>query len=261
MGDTGRQLALITGGSDGIGYELARQCAMHGHDVIIAADGRRKLEDARARLAQEFPDAAFEAVAVDLATGEGVEELHSYLDGRQLDTLAANAGAGLVGDFAVTDLRDELRLINLDVVGQVHLIKLVLRDMLEHGGGGRILITSSIVGLTPNPLFAIYAASKAFMRSFGLALRDEVKENGVSVTILMPNATDTNFFEAGDMEHTPAAQGPKDDPEFVAREAFEALMKESAQIVPGIKNKMMAASMQMAPATAAAATAKKQIRS
>ena len=256
-----RPLALVTGGSSGIGYELARQFAMNGYDVVIAADGAEKLQEAKARLASEFAQARVDAVEADLSRREGVERVHRFVreSGRPLDALAANAGAGVAGDFAATDLEAELGIINLNVLNQVHLIKLVLRDMLEQGGG-KVLITSSLVSLTPGPYMAVYAASKAFLRSFGLAIRNELKDNPVTVTVLMPGATDTDFFEKADMEDTSVAQGSKDDPADVAKEAFEALMSESSQVVTGTANKVRAGMTHLAPDTTLAQMNRGQAR-
>jgi short-subunit dehydrogenase len=159
--------------------------------------------------------------------------------------LAANAGIGIGGDFArETDLRTELRLINLNVTSQVHLIKLIVRDMVQRGSG-EILITSSIAGIMPGPLEAVYAASKAFLRSFGQATRNELQDTGVNVTVLMPGPTDTDFFDRAHMTDTKAGQGSKQDPAEVAREAFEALQDHKDHVVTGAKNKLMAGAAAM----------------
>jgi short-subunit dehydrogenase len=256
---TARPLALVTGASSGIGLELARQFAANGHDVVMAADGADKLEAARAQLSADVPEARFETVVADLASREGVEAVHRAVSGRTLSALAANAGAGVAGPFAETDLEQELATIDLNVKGQVLLVKHVLRDMLA-AGSGRILITSSLVSLSPGPFMAIYAATKAFLRSFGLALRNELQDAPVTVTVLMPGGTDTDFFESAGMEDTQIAQSDKDDPADVAREAYEALMKGSAQVVSGTANKLRAAAAHITPDTALAQINRDQAR-
>lgn len=250
MAEDTRPLALVTGASSGIGLELARQFATNGHDLIIAADHADKLAQAEASIVADAPEAQIHAVTVDLATRGGVEELYRQCTsaGKPLDVLAANAGAGLAGKFVETDLEDELTSIQLNVVNQVHLVKLVLRDMVARGEG-RILITSSLVALSPGPFMAIYAATKAFMRSFGLAIRNELKDEPITVTVLMPGATDTDFWEHANMEDTSIAQGSQDDPADVAKEAYKALMKGSSQVVSGTANKARAAAANLTPDT------------
>lgn len=230
-----RQTALVTGGSSGIGFELARTFAEAGHDVVIAAYDIEKLEQAAELLRERAPGATIDTVAADLASEEGVYALHRELSrkGRHVDILCANAGVGSGGgDFSETDLGKELELIDLNVRGQVQLTKLVVRDMMERGGG-KILITSSIAGIMPGPFEAVYAASKAFIRSFGEALRNELAEKGIGVTVFMPGPTDTDFFSRAGMDNTPAGQSAKDDPAQVANQAFAALMADKHAVVTG----------------------------
>jgi uncharacterized protein len=213
---TERPLAVVTGASNGIGYELARQFASNGFELIVAA------EDARINdVATEF---AAEAVQVDLATDEGVDELYGRLKGRKVDAIALNAGIGAGGAFATdTALDDELKLIDLNVRSTVHLAKHVVKDMVARDEG-RILFTSSIASTMPGAFQAVYNASKSFVQSFAVALRNELKDTNVTVTSLMPGPTDTEFFERADMLDTKVGQGDKDDPAEVAKDGFEALM-------------------------------------
>ncbi|MBX5461394.1 MAG: SDR family NAD(P)-dependent oxidoreductase [Steroidobacteraceae bacterium] len=244
-----RPLAMVTGASSGIGYELARQFALHGYDLIIAADDAGELVGAADRLQQVDSAMRVKAVTVDLSVPEGVTTLYNTAAAlkRPVDVLAANAGIGVWGDFArETSLEAELRLINLNVTSQVHLIKLVVADMVDRGSG-KVLITSSIASLAPGPNYAAYAASKAFLRSFGQAIRQELEDSGVSVTVLMPGPTDTEFFERADMLESKAAQGPKQDPAEVAAEAFDALEKDKDHVVTGAKNKLQATASKLVP--------------
>jgi len=217
-------LAVVTGASSGIGYELAKQFAEHDFDVIVAAE-----DDAILEVGAEL-DA--EAVQVDLATEAGVEELHRRIGARPVDALALNAGIGMGGAFATdTDLRQELRIVDLNVRSTVHLAKLVLRDMVARDEG-RILFTSSIASTMPGSFQAVYNASKSFVQSFALALRDELKDTGVTITSLMPGPTDTEFFERADMLDTKVGSSDsKDDPADVARDGFEALMAGKERVV------------------------------
>jgi short-subunit dehydrogenase len=224
-----RKLAVVTGASSGIGLELAKQFAENGFDLVVAAEDA---ELATAAREIEQLGAHVEAVQVDLATDAGVDELWARMSsaGRPLDAVALNAGVGAGGAFTDTALEDELKLIDLNVRGTVRLAKYVVRDMAARGEG-RVLFTSSIGATMPGTFHAIYNASKSFVQSFGLAIRDELRDSGVTVTLLMPGPTDTEFFERADLEDTRIGQGPQDDPADVARDGFEALMNGDERVV------------------------------
>jgi uncharacterized protein len=234
---TARPLAVVTGASSGIGFELARQFAQHGFDVLVTAEDDGI--DRTARQLGTFGTSIY-SVRSDLAQYEGVERLCNSIEamGRPVDAIAINAGVGVSGDFARdTRLEDELNLIALNVTSSVHLAKCVLRRMVERKQG-RLLFTSSIAGTMPAPFEAVYGASKAFLLSFSEALRNELKDTGVTVTALMPGATDTNFFRRAGMEDTRVGAGEKDSAEDVARDGFEALMAGDDKVIAGsFKNK------------------------
>jgi uncharacterized protein len=228
--DSSRPLAVVTGASSGIGRELAKQFAAHDFDLIIAAEDA-ELSDAAAELRTTGADVV--PVQVDLTTPAGVEELYERVRGagRPLDAIALNAGVGAGGAFATdTALEDELRVIDLNVRSTVHLAKLVVGDMVARGAG-RMLFTSSIAATMPGSFQAVYNASKSFVQSFALALRNELKDTGVTVTALMPGPTDTEFFERADMLDTKVGVSDKDDPADVARDGFEALMAGKERVV------------------------------
>lgn len=232
---TSRPVVLVTGGSSGIGFELARTFAEAGHDVVIAAYDIEKVESAAELLRERASEARIETVAADLASEEGVYVLHRELrqKGHRVEILCANAGVGSGGgDFTETDLGKELELIDLNVRGLVQLSKLVARDMVE-AGGGKLLYTASIASLMPGPFEAVYAASKAFVRSFGEGLRNELAEKGIGVTIFMPGPTETDFFTRAGMDNTPAGQSSKDDPAQVAQQAYAALLSDKHAVVTG----------------------------
>jgi short-subunit dehydrogenase len=236
-----RPLALITGASSGIGYELARQFGQHGYDLIIVSDDREKLSAAAERLGQLATEPGVDLVTADLSTRAGVTKVYEHVQslGRPVEILCANAGVGVHGKFDETNIDDEIALINLNVTSQVHLIKLVLRDMRERDAGD-ILITSSIAGIMPGPLMAVYAASKAFLRFFGQGIREELKDTGINVTVLMPGPTETDFFERADMLDTKVGQAKKQSAEEVAAAAFDALRDRKDHVVTGAKNKLQA---------------------
>ncbi|HJT29332.1 MAG TPA: SDR family NAD(P)-dependent oxidoreductase [Pyrinomonadaceae bacterium] len=236
-------LAMITGASTGIGYELAILCANEGFDLIVVADEPR-IEEA----AKQFQNYGVEvqAVQADLATREGVDKFYEAAQGRQVDALLANAGHGLGGSFLEQDFDDIKHVIDTNVTGTVYLIQKVGRDMQSHGQG-RILITGSIAGYTPGTYNAVYNASKAFIDSFSFALRAELKDSGVTVTCLMPGATETEFFERAGMEDTEIGQSKKDDPLDVAKVGFEAMMNGEGDVVSGFKNKVMSTVASVTP--------------
>ena len=231
-----RPFAVVTGGSSGIGLELARQFATNGYDVLLSAEDAAELQQARAQLTGQA--GSITTHASDLATEQGVDSLHAAIGGREVDALAVNAGVGLGGRFEETELQRELKMIDLNVRGAVQLTKLVGRAMVRRGQG-RILLTSSIAGSMPDPFEAVYGSTKVFLRWFGQALREEWKEKGVTVTVLQPSTTETNFFRRADMMDTKAGTMKKDDPAVVAKAGFDALMAGKDHVIPTAKNKVM----------------------
>ena len=253
-----RPLAVITGGSSGIGYYLAKTFLENGYDILIAAENAGKLGEAHQAL-EALGQGSVDSLEVDLATPEGVEDLYeAALDLGAIDVLCCNAGHGEWGKFGDdAELEEELDLIQLNCAGVVHLTKLVLDDMLERDRG-KILFTGSVAGATPGPFQAVYHASKAFVNSFAHGLRNELKDTGVDVTLLMPGATDTGFFARAGMEEARVADGRLDDPEVVAQEAYRALMRGKDQVITGARNKIMAAGMKTMPESVKAELARKQ---
>ncbi len=243
-----RPLAAVTGASTGIGYELARCCAENGFDLLIAAD-EPAIEDAAAKLGAL--GAQVQAVQVDLATRGGVDELCAAAGGRPIAALLANAGLGVGGAFLDEDFEDIRRVIDTNVTGTVYLIHKVGAQMRARDEG-RILITGSIAGFMPGSFMAVYGGTKAFLDSFSLALRNELKDTGVTVTCLMPGPTDTEFFARADMLDTKVATDKKDDPAVVAQIGFDAMMKGEADVVAGLKNKLQVAAAGIMPAEALA---------
>ena len=245
--DQNSQLAVVTGASSGIGFELAKVFAAEGFDLLITAEDG---ELTTALDALKGSDADVEAHRVDLATEAGVIELYRHIQntGRPVDALALNAGIGAGGAFATeTDLADELKLIDLNVRSTVHLCKLVLADMVERDEG-RILFTSSIASTMPGAFQAVYNASKSFVQSFALAIRNELKDSGVTITALMPGPTDTEFFERAEMEDTKVGAEEKDDPAEVARQGYDALMAGKEKVVGGsFKNKVQTVAGKVIP--------------
>lgn len=244
MSTSSRPLAIVTGASTGIGYELARCCAVHGFDLLIAAD-----EPAIHMAAQELRalGAEVEPLEADLSTLSGVDRLCAAVRGRPIAALLANAGRGLGKGFLDQLFDDVRRVINTNITGTVYLVQRIGRDMRAQGSG-RILITGSIAGFMPGTFHAVYNATKAFLDSFSYALRHELSDTGVTVTCLMPGATDTEFFRRADMLDTKVGQAEKDDPADVARIGFEAMMNGDGGVVTGWRNKIEATLANLTPA-------------
>jgi len=232
-----RPFAVVTGASSGIGFELAKVFAEEGFDLLITAEDA-EIDQAQRELNQLT--GSVECTRLDLSRAEEVNRLHERIQAtaRPVDVLVLNAGIGAGGDFArETELRKELRLIDLNVRSTVHLCKLVVQDMVARDEG-RILFTSLIASTMPGAYQAVYNASKSFVQSFALAIRNELKDTDVTVTSLMPGPTETEFFERAEMLDTPVGEEEKDDPAEVARQGYEALMAGREKVVGGsFKNK------------------------
>jgi len=242
------QFAIVTGASTGIGLELARCCAKHGFDLLIAAD-EPEIEQAAASL--RASGVKVESVQADLATSEGVDKLYAAAAGRPVDALLANAGRGLGRAFLDQDLNEVRRVINTNVTGTVELIHKVGNDMRRRNAG-RILITGSIAGFIPGSFQAIYNGSKSFLNSFSFAIREELRDTKVTVTCLMPGPTDTEFFERADMMDTKVGTEQKDPADEVAKQGFDAMMAGEGDVVTGLKNKVQTTVANVTPAGALA---------
>ena len=249
MSSNVRKFAVVTGASTGIGFELAKICLKNEYDVLIAAD-EPEIEQAATTLRQGF--GTVEAVQADLAGPEGVDRLYAAAKGRTVDLLLANAGRGLGRAFLDQDPDTWRRVVDTNITGTLLLVQKVGKDM-RRAGAGRILITGSIAGFMPGTYQAVYNGTKAFLDSFSFALRHELKDTGVSVTCLMPGATETDFFERADMMDTKIGQQKKDDAAAVAQTGFDAMMKGEGDVVTGWHNKLQSAIANITPAGVLAA--------
>lgn len=239
------QLAVVTGASSGIGYELAECCARDGYDLIIAAD-EPEIENAALHLRAH--GGTVTAVEADLATLEGVEQLVDVIGERQVEALLANAGRGLGHAFLDQDFADVQRVIDTNITGTTYLLHTLGRRMRARGAG-KILITGSIAGFIPGSYQAVYNGTKAFIDSFSFALREELKETGVTVTCLMPGATETEFFARAGMLDTPIGEAEKDDPVDVAQAGYRAMQDGDGDVVSGWRNKLQTAIANITPAS------------
>jgi short-subunit dehydrogenase len=233
------KFAVVTGASSGIGYWLAKELAERGYDLVICSAGER-LDQA----SQDFTTigVSVTAISADLSTRDGIDKLWNAVQssGRTVDVACINAGIGVGGLFAETDLDIELQMVQLNCVGVVHLAKHVVKHMLALNEG-KILITSSIAGEMVAPREAVYAATKAFDLSFAHSLRYELRDTGVSVTALQPGPTDTDFFHRAGMDNTKTGSEGKHEsqPQDVARQGLDALFDGKDHVyAASVKTKM-----------------------
>ncbi len=237
------QLAIVTGASTGIGFELAHIAAEQGYDLLVVAD-----EPLINNAADDFKRHGTDVMSVeaDLSTFEGNDKLLEAARGRPIALLLANAGRGLGRPFLEQDPADWRAVIDTNVTGTTYLLQKVGQQM-KRAGDGKVLIVGSIAGLMPGSFQAVYNGTKAYLDSFSYALREEMRDTGVSVTVLMPGATETEFFERGDMMDTKVGTAEKDDAGKVAKDGWDAMMAGSGHVVSGWQNKLQAAMSHILP--------------
>ena len=231
---------LITGATSGIGYELAKVFAANDYNLIIVARTSLRLEEVAEELSTEYGVDVI-PIAKDLFNKQSPFQLYEEIKARglQVDILVNDAGQGLYGRFIDTDIYRELDIIQLNINAYVVLTKLFLQDMVSNQSG-KILNVASIAGKVPGPFQSVYHGTKAFVHSFTEAVRAEIADTGVTITSLLPGATDTDFFNKADMNSSKAVQDPdaKADPAKVAKDGFDALMANKDKVVSGLKNKL-----------------------
>jgi uncharacterized protein len=233
------QYALITGATSGIGYELTKLFARDGYSLILVARNKQRLQEVTDEMKQQF-GVEITPLAKDLTNPYAAEEIYDITKemGINVNVLVNDAGQGEWGPFLETDMERDLEIIQLNIASLVSLTKLFGRDMVKRNEG-KILQLGSEAGATPVPLLSVYAATKAFVLSFSAALANELKDTNITVTVLLPGATDTDFFHKANMEDTITYREKElDDPENVARDGYEALQKGESKIISGAKAKM-----------------------
>jgi short-subunit dehydrogenase len=239
----GKGTALITGASSGIGAELAKLCAADGYDVVLVARQRAALEELAFSISQAHGVAA-RAVIADLADATAVRAV--FDSAASVDILVNNAGFGLRGAYAATDWEAEARMIQVNVTALAHLTKLYLPGMIARRSG-RILNVASTAAFVPGPFMAMYYATKAFVFSFSLAVANELQGTGVTLTVLCPGPTRTNFFETAGTANTNILKGPSMSAASVAREGYDAMMAGKAETIAGWRNRWMIWGARFAP--------------
>lgn len=245
---------LITGASNGFGMEFAKIFAKDGYNLILVARSTERLRKLGYFLQDEHQLEHVCVITADLTRPQAPREVYEEVknSGLEVDILINNAGAGLHGLFAETDLDREKAIIQLNINTPVELTKLFLQDM-KRRKSGKILNLASVVSFMPSPLMAIYGATKAFILSFSEALSNELKDTGITVTALCPGASNTMFFRRAGAAHTRAANGSLSEPAEVAKDGYDALMHGETRTISGLKNKLQATSANIMPDMALAA--------
>lgn len=235
---------LITGASDGIGRELAYKYAQDGYRLVLTARNEMKLM----KLAGDLKNTTAIVKAKDLSDMNQVHELFQELQEEKIhvDVLVNNAGFGLYGDFKNTSAIDELNMIDLNVKSITLLTKLFLPDMISKKSG-QVLNVASTAAFQPGPLMAVYYATKAYVLSFSEAIENELKGTGVSVSVLCPGPTKTSFSERASLGQSKLFKSGVMDVKTVADAAYEGMKKGQTLIIPGFKNKTLAAAVRFMP--------------
>ena len=238
--------ALITGATSGIGKELAKLFAADGYNLAIVARSEYELEVTAGEL--KLKGVEVRTIAKDLSKMEEAFAVCQELSDLQIDVLVNNAGEGVYGLFKDNDINRELDIIHLNVGATVILTKHFVQQMTARGEG-KILNLGSIAGKTPGPWQAVYHGTKAFVVSFTSALREELKDTDITVTCLLPGATDTDFFNKAGMNESKILQDKDSlsDPADVAKDGYQALMSGDDQVISGFKNKMMVGASNFMP--------------
>lgn len=250
-----RKLAIVTGASSGIGLEIAKLAAKDGYDLVVVAD--EPLVDVAAGLRRSGVEV--QSVEVDLGTDQGVGQLLAAVGDRPVDVLVANAGRGHGGAFVDQPLQSWKHTVATNITGTLMLVQPVLRRMLDRGHG-RILVTGSIAGYVPGAFNAVYNASKAFIDNFCAAISDEIRDSEVTMTVLKPGATDTDFFRRAEMLDTEVGQREKEDPADVARTGWKAMLDGERSVVHGLANKAVVAAAGVVPEFVTAALHRAQAK-
>jgi hypothetical protein len=234
------ETALVTGASSGIGYELTNCFAADGTDVVLVARREQRLEEIAADLEAQY-DITATVIAMDLATPEGPRDLFADLESRDvaIETLVNNAGFGSYGRFDETDLDTELSMIDLNVKAVTSLTKLFVGPMVERGRG-TVLNVASMAGIAPTPTQAVYSSTKAYILSFSEAIAHELAPEGITVTAVCPGPVDTAFFDQGDLDEAGIDDDSFNEPESVARAAYDGMQNGKRVVIPSTKMKALA---------------------
>lgn len=218
--------ALITGASGGIGEALARYHASKQGDLVLVARREEALLALKTELEAKH-GVAVQVIAQDMATGDAAQQVMDAVKaaGVTLDIVINNAGFGGHGKHIERDLEDEMDMVDLNVKGLMALTHEAAKDMVARGVKGRILNVSSTAGFAPGPLQAVYFATKAFVTSYSEAVNHELRDTGVTITVLAPGYVQTDFADRADLHNTKLVKNNPATPESVAKHGYDAMMK------------------------------------
>ncbi|RZJ68158.1 MAG: SDR family oxidoreductase [Flavobacterium sp.] len=254
------KFALITGASSGIGYELAKLFAKDNYNLVLVARNEENLKQAATDMKQ-VSNIEVHTISADLFQHGAAKEVYNKVKGLgiTIDVLVNDAGQGEWGRFHKTNLDREIDLVHLNIMSLMSFTKFYLQEMVERNSG-KILQLASSLAKAPSPYFAVYAATKAFVLSFSEALVKELEETDVTVTALLPGATDTDFFHKAKAENTVTYKETSlYDPAEVAKAGYDGLMNGDATVVPGAMNKMDGILGAILPDSAVASKMEKQL--
>ncbi len=238
---------IVTGGTEGIGFELAKLFAANKHNLIIAARNETKLEAIKGEFQKEY-EISVETIQVDLSVDKAWEKIIRTVEEKKLivDNLINNAGVGSFGYFHESEDGFEEKLININVIALTNLTKYFLKKMIERRNGG-ILNIASTAAFIGGPKMAMYYSSKAYVLSLTEALHDEVKEFGIRVSCLCPGPVKTSFQEKAGIKKSENAKKYLMRASKVAEDAYVEFSKGKAIIIPGYKNKLLVLGNKLIP--------------
>jgi hypothetical protein len=247
--------ALITGASSGLGQDFARQLAARGCHLILAARRLERLQALQSEIASKY-DVKVECIPIDLLGLDAPQRLAEQIKaaGLVVDVLINNAGHGLYGEFWTQPWDRLHQMLELDIVALTHLTRLFAADMVARNFG-YILLVASTGAFQPTPMYAVYAAAKSYVLSFGEALHYELRNTRVGCTVLCPGVTRTEFFQVAGQQLTPYQRRTMMDSAQVARIGIEAMLQSRSCVVAGRVNALFAWLTRFAPRQTLAAVA------
>lgn len=239
--------ALITGSSNGIGYELAKVHAEKGGNLVLVSRSKNKLDELKKELEEKHNIKVY-TIRKDLSVQGSAKEVYDELEQQniQVNYLINNAGVGCIGLFAESEWERQEKMINLNIISLTHLTRLFLTDMIKQGSG-KIMNVASTASFQPGPTMAVYFATKAYVLSFSEALNNEVRGSGLTVTALCPGSTESGFHAAAISDNRQLKSRKLPSSRHIAEYGYRAMMKGKSVAIPGLKNQIMATSIRFLP--------------